>query len=192
MGALIPFTSNYSDVSTYEGYQFEFCCLRCGNGYRSAFRHSVTGFGGRLAVLGGSLLGGEIGSRVQEVGFLAQYGRSSTRGSTNDERLLEAAQDVAGQFHQCRRCAHWVCGQVCWNAATGCCADCAPAPAPMPMPMAIGPAHAQCTRCGNTGSGRFCGSCGNTMAPPRPAGCRGCGNPLQGTPFCPHCGTPAG
>jgi len=22
MGALIPFTSNYTDVSTYEGYQF--------------------------------------------------------------------------------------------------------------------------------------------------------------------------
>jgi hypothetical protein len=43
MAALIPFTSNYTDVSTYEGYQFEFCCQRCGNGYRSMFRHSVTG-----------------------------------------------------------------------------------------------------------------------------------------------------
>ena len=64
MAALIPFTSNYTDVSTYEGYQFEFHCQRCGNGYRSAFRHSVTGFGGRLAALGGGILGGEIGSRV--------------------------------------------------------------------------------------------------------------------------------
>jgi len=53
MAALIPFTSNYTDVSTYEGYQFEFHCQRCGNGYRSAFRHSVTGFGGRMAALGG-------------------------------------------------------------------------------------------------------------------------------------------
>jgi len=43
MAALIPFTSNYTDVSRYEGYQFEFHCQRCGNGYRSAFRHSVTG-----------------------------------------------------------------------------------------------------------------------------------------------------
>src|SRR5689334_1995152 len=98
MAALIPFTSNYTDVSTYEGYQFEFHCQRCGNGYRSAFRHSVTGFGGRLAALGGGILGGEIGSRVQEVGLLAQWDRSSTRGSTNDKRLLEASDDVAGHF----------------------------------------------------------------------------------------------
>ncbi len=81
MAALIPFTSNYTDVSTYEGYQFEFCCQRCGNGYRSTFRHSVTGFGGRIAALGGSLLGGEIGSKVEEVGLLAQWDRNGTRGT---------------------------------------------------------------------------------------------------------------
>src|SRR6476620_8651047 len=121
MAALIPFTSNYTDVSTYEGYQFEFHCQRCGNGYRSAFRHSVTGFGGRLAALGGGILGGEIGSRVQEVGLLAQWDRSSTRGSTNDKRLLEASEDVAGHFVQCRGCAEWVCRDVCWDGQAGCC-----------------------------------------------------------------------
>ena len=130
MAALIPFTSNYTDVSTYEGYQFEFHCQRCGNGYRSAFRHSVTGFGGRLAALGGGILGGEIGSRVQEVGLLAQWDRSSTRGSTNDKRLLEASEDVAGHFVQCRGCAEWVCRDVCWDARAGCCTRCVPPPAP--------------------------------------------------------------
>jgi hypothetical protein len=132
MAALIPFTSNYTDVSTYEGYQFEFHCQRCGNGYRSAFRHSVTGFGGRLAALGGGILGGEIGSRVQEVGLLAQWDRSSTRGSTNDKRLLEASEDVAGHFVQCRGCAEWVCRDVCWDGRAGCCSRCVPAPAPTP------------------------------------------------------------
>src|SRR6476661_7456824 len=97
MAALIPFTSNYTDVSTYEGYQFEFHCQRCGNGYRSAFRHSVTGFGGRPAALGGGILGGEIGSRVQEVGLLAQWDRSSpaaartTSGSSRRRRTWQGA-----------------------------------------------------------------------------------------------------
>lgn len=126
MGALIPFTSNYSDVSTYDGYQFEFRCQRCGNGYRSQFRHSVMGFGGRIAALGGGLLGGEIGSKVQEVGLLAQWDRSGTRGSTNDKRLVEASQDVAGEFAQCRGCAEWVCRGVCWDDAAGCCVRCVP------------------------------------------------------------------
>src|SRR5689334_652042 len=133
MAALIPFTSNYTDVSTYEGYQFEFHCQRCGNGYRSAFRHSVMGFGGRLAALGGGILGGEIGSRVQEVGLLAQWDRSSTRGSTNDKRLLEASDDVAGHFVQCRGCAEWVCRDVCWDGRAGCCTRCVP-PAADPSP----------------------------------------------------------
>ena len=138
MAALIPFTSNYTDVSTYEGYQFEFHCQRCGNGYRSAFRHSVTGFGGRLAALGGGILGGEIGARVQEVGLLAQWDRSSTRGSTNDKRLLEASEDVAGHFVQCRGCAEWVCRDVCWDGRAGCCTRCVPPPAPEPTP-GLGP-----------------------------------------------------
>jgi hypothetical protein len=129
MAALIPFTSNYTDVSTNEGYQFEFHCQRCGNGYRSAFRHSVTGFGGRMAALGGGILGGEIGARVQEVGLLAQWDRSSTRGSTNDKRLLEASEDVAGHFVQCRGgCAEWVCRDVCWDGRAGCCTRCVPSP----------------------------------------------------------------
>jgi hypothetical protein len=211
MGALIPFTSNYSDVSTYEGYQFEFHCQRCGNGYRSAFRHSVTGFGGRLAALGGGILGGEIGSRVQEVGLLAQWDRSSTRGSTNDKRLLEASEDVAGHFVQCRGCAEWVCRDVCWDGRAGCCGRCVPVPALDPAPglgpsgfgpgqPGYGPPRVSlrhpgrprspavcCTNCGATTAGRFCGQCGTPLAPPA---CTGCGAPAQGTPFCPQCGTP--
>jgi hypothetical protein len=205
MGALIPFTSNVTDVSTYDGYQFEFRCQRCGNGYRSAFRHSVTGFGGRLASLGGSLLGGEIGARVEEVGLLAQWDRSGTRGSTNDKRLLEASQDVAGHFAQCRGCAEWVCRDVCWDDRAGCCGQCAqqraaygppitpPMAPPMMPPVSLRhpnrpSAAAYCPSCGSATNGRFCGSCGCPVAPPA---CSGCGAPSQGTAFCTQCGTPA-
>ena len=51
MAKMVPFTDNYQDHSTREGYQFEFFCERCGNGYSSTFKHSVTGFGGRRSML---------------------------------------------------------------------------------------------------------------------------------------------
>lgn len=41
--ALIQFTRNYTDHSTNQGYQFEFHCDRCGNGYRTTFKTSTTG-----------------------------------------------------------------------------------------------------------------------------------------------------
>jgi len=37
MAGEIEFTTNYSDLSTDNGFQFEFRCERCGNGYRTEF-----------------------------------------------------------------------------------------------------------------------------------------------------------
>jgi len=37
MGA-IEFTDNYQDLSTDKGFQFKFCCERCGNGYMSTHK----------------------------------------------------------------------------------------------------------------------------------------------------------
>jgi hypothetical protein len=198
MGPLIPFTSNYADVSTYEGYQFEFHCQRCGNGYRSAFRHSVTGFGGRIAALGGGLLGGEIGAKVQEVGLLAQWDRSSTRGSTNDKRLLEASEDVAGHFVQCRGCAEWVCRDVCWDGRAACCTRCVPAQGLGSAQAGIGatpPAYGRQPGYGPT-SGYGAGPTGG-YGPPQPGygpprvSLRHPGRPSAPAACCPSCGATA-
>ena len=43
MTEFIEFTNNYQDLSTDRGFQWEFRCERCGNGYRSKFRASATG-----------------------------------------------------------------------------------------------------------------------------------------------------
>lgn len=43
MGREIQFTSNYSDLSTNQGFQFEFTCDRCGTGYRTEFKTWKTG-----------------------------------------------------------------------------------------------------------------------------------------------------
>jgi hypothetical protein len=196
MGETIPFTSNYSDVSTYDGYQFEFYCRRCGNGHRSSFRPAVTSMGGKIAEIGGTLLGGEWGSKLQQVGMFAQYGRSGTRGVTNDQRLEEAAEDVADQFHQCRGCAEWMCVQVCWNEPAGLCHQCAAARQQADPSGARGfvmggaAGGVGCPSCGAVGSGKFCGDCGTALI--RSVSCRSCGAETHGARFCGECGTPTG
>ena len=122
----VAFTSNYVDQSTREGYQFEFSCMRCGNGYASAFQHSVTGFGGRLLQMGGDLIGGTVGGKASEFGFDAQWMRDGVRGSTRDKALAKAAAEVQRRFAQCHRCGQWVCQDICWNAEHGLCTSCAP------------------------------------------------------------------
>ena len=81
MAGMIFFTDNYQDRSTREGYQFEFYCRRCGNGYSSSFQHSVTGFGGRLLRLGGDLVGGTVGEKAQEIGWDAEWPSGCVPGS---------------------------------------------------------------------------------------------------------------
>ena len=41
--ALIQFTKNHNDHSTDKGYQFEFFCDRCGNGFMTGFKPSDDG-----------------------------------------------------------------------------------------------------------------------------------------------------
>src|SRR5262245_9938576 len=94
MSEMVFFTNNYTDQSTREGYQCEFDCLRCGNGYASTFKHSVTGFGGRLLRMGGDLLGGQVGEKAAQVGWDAEWMRDGNRGTTRDKHLQEAAQEM--------------------------------------------------------------------------------------------------
>ena len=174
MTGMIFFTDNYQDRSTNDGYQFEFYCRRCGNGYSSSFQHSVTGFGGRLLRLGGDLVGGTVGERAQQVGWDAEWMRAGVRGSTRDKALARAVEEMKPFFHQCHRCGQWVCEQVCWNGdqATGLCPACGQ----------------------ESGGGKFCQGCGHALAaaPSAQKFCSNCGTALTGARFCGECGTPAG
>src|SRR5712691_11818252 len=82
MAGMVFFTDNYQDHSTREGYQFEFYCQRCGNGYSSSFQKSLTGFGGQMLRMGGDLLGGTIGGKASELGWDAQWLTDGTRRCT--------------------------------------------------------------------------------------------------------------
>jgi hypothetical protein len=218
VGEAVPFTNNYHDISTREGYQYEFYCMRCGNGYKSNFRHSLTGFGGRLARIGGDLLGGELGNKMARVGYDAEWLKDSTAGSTNDKRLREAVEDVIPHFEQCHRCGQWVCDEICWNPDRGLCVSCAPK---LDQEIAARQAAAQldqidakvrevdwttdlnlreqgtalCPSCGQeSGGGKFCVHCGGGLAAAPDSMkkfCSNCGSQLGGGKFCAECGTPS-
>ena len=164
MAGMIFFTDNYQDRSTNDGYQFEFYCRRCGNGYTSSFQHSATGFGGRMLRLGGDLVGGSIGEKAAQLGWDAEWMRDGARGSTRDTALAKAVDEMQPYFHQCHRCGQWVCEQVC-------------------------PSCGQ-----ESGGGKFCQGCGHPLAAAQTAKkfCVNCGTPLTGAKFCGECGTPAG
>ena len=58
MPGFTPFTSNYSDLSDENGYQFEFRCDICGSGYRSYLAQRILINAGRENVY--NVLGGRI------------------------------------------------------------------------------------------------------------------------------------
>ncbi len=122
MGERIEFTRNYSDLSTNKGFQFEFYCDRCGSGFRTRFKPSVSGTLSEVLDSAGSLFGG-IFSSAANVG---ERVRSATWEKAHDEAFLEAMRELKPDFIQCPRCSSWVCRKSCWNVKKGLCKQCAP------------------------------------------------------------------
>ena len=59
---MIQFVANYDDHSNDRGFQFQFHCDRCGNGFMSEFHTSIAGIAGTALRTAGSLIGGWLGS----------------------------------------------------------------------------------------------------------------------------------
>lgn len=121
--ALIKFTQNYRDHSNDTGYQFEFFCDHCGNGYRTSFIPSKLGMAGGFLRAAGSIFGG---SALWEAGQASGYVKDSLRGKANDEAFQRAVAEATPHFKQCARCGKWVCPENCWNHQKNMCAGCAP------------------------------------------------------------------
>ncbi len=216
MGA-IAFTKNYTDHSNDTGYQFEFHCDKCGSGYRSTFHASALGVGSKIAKGLGSLFGG---GNLWAAGQASEYMKDGLRGPAWDSAFKAAIEEIKPKFHQCQRCARWVCPEVCWNESRAMCLECAP---DLAMEAASAQAHiaaeqiannmrqvdqtggldpkaqmvAACPSChARVAAGaKFCASCGKPVtaaAAPQKAFCTGCGSQLPpGGRFCASCGTPA-
>jgi hypothetical protein len=124
MSEIVPFTDNFSDLSNLEGYQFEFHCERCGNGYRSPYVKNIKEQGKGFLRAANSLLGGKL-NQISGAAETLSYDRG-TNSKQKDKALADAVQAVKDQFKQCRGCGNWVCVAVCWNAEVGQCSMCSP------------------------------------------------------------------
>jgi hypothetical protein len=207
---LVPFTNNFRDLSNLEGYQFEFHCERCGNGFRSAFRRDKVEMGrGVLRAVGG-LLGGKL----NELAYATDRWRydQATNSPGKDRALAAAVEEVTDKFKQCRGCGDWMCVVQCWNDDIGQCLRCSPSVA---EEVSRAQAAAQrdqiwqaaqqrdwtehvnvdtravlnCPSCGiKAAGGKFCSSCGSSLSVA--VKCGGCGfaGNAPGAMFCAECG----
>jgi hypothetical protein len=206
---VIPFTNNYSDLSSNRGFQFKFFCQKCGNGYLSTFKANSLGNAAAAAGAVSSLIGGIFGRAAQS----AQQLQSMVAGPQHDAALRAAVDEIRPLFKQCTRCGQWVCGPVCWNEKAGLCETCAPdldeeiaaAQATAARQQVIEKARevdfvgprdlsrvtaVACGQCGAKVQGaKFCPECGTPTSTKR--SCASCGASAEGSPkFCPECGKP--
>ena len=206
--APIPYTDNYTDHSTEAGYQFEFFCERCGNGYKSGFKASALGIGSKVARGLSGLLGGRFGN----AGYAGDEIKDLTESQAKDKALREAVEECRPLFNQCHRCGQWVCKEICWNTEFNLCVTDAPK-----LEQEMGAMQSQarmsqvqekvqqvdwtkdinveqkqvalCPNCGAEAevSAKFCASCGGKLS--MPVTCPKCGTESErGTKFCPECG----
>lgn len=206
----VPYTDNYTDHSTEAGYQFEFFCERCGNGYKSGFQPSAMGIGSQALRTIGGLFGGRLGGASSTADSLKDF----TESQAKDKALREAVQEVSPLFRQCHRCGQWVCKEICWNEEFNLCVNDAPKLeqelAGMQSARRLQEVQekvqaatyaedvnveriqvALCPHCGAEAShsGKFCPDCGKPLT--MPVTCEKCGTESpRGTKFCPECGDP--
>ena len=207
----IEFVRNVSDQSTNEGFQFEFYCDRCGGGFRTPFKPSVSGRVTGALNAASSLFGGVFNTAAD----LGERARSATWEQANDKAYREAVAELKDSFAQCPNCQSWVCRKGCWNEQRGLCKECGP---DMGVEMSAAQAaksreeiwaHAKmsaddkklaesnwretivatCPKCQATleNNAKFCPDCGHNLK--AAAHCTECGEKLkEGAKFCSGCG----
>lgn len=208
----LEFTKNYNDESTERGFQFEFYCDRCNNGFRTPFKAFGMGMVSGAMDTANSLLGGIFG-RVSDA---TNRVSSANYERAHDQAFLEAANSLKPEFIQCPRCSKWVCKKSCWNTKRGLCKDCAP---DLGVEMSAAQAsrsveevwahaamaeedkklgaenwretiRASCPECNAplATNAKFCPECGAKLK--GATHCSECGSKLQpGAKFCAECGT---
>ena len=113
----IKFTSNNDDLSTNEGFQFEFKCERCRIGYRTSFQPISS-----VLDTASSLFGGLF----SHASTISDRARSATWEKCYEQAFINAAAEVKDDFVQCPHCSSWVCREKCWNPSKGLCKMCSP------------------------------------------------------------------
>jgi hypothetical protein len=187
MSDRLEFTTNYNDLSTSQGFQFEFVCNRCGTGFRTRFQNNALGVASSAMDAANSLIGGFFGRAAD----MAERARSAAWQKAHDAAFVSAMEELKPDFIQCPRCSTWVCRKHCWNTDHGLCKSCAP-------DIAVEMAAAQAAKAQEkiiesaTVSDGDAAAIGDskTWKEGVHAGCPTCGAPLPPkVKFCPECGT---
>jgi hypothetical protein len=152
------------------------------------------------------LLGGLFGSAAN----VSRTVHSAAWEKAHDDAFEEAIKETRTNFHQCKRCGHWV-DEVCWNGERSLCKDCAPdleeEYSAIQTQAAINDAREKaetvdyvqaekfkktvvggCPHCGaKVTGGKFCPECGQSLLNEKH--CTECGSKIKAnTKFCPECG----
>lgn len=208
MSEAVPFTDNIRDLSNTQGYQFEFHCERCGNGYRSAFERDLRETGQNLVRGVSNLFGGSFNNISNAADRLLDRG---TNSAAKDKAMRTAVHEIANRFNQCRGCGDWVCAEICWNGQVGQCARCSPIATEeiaqlqaearrrqiadrlqntnLTQGLDVGrQAQPRCPSCGAQAlGGSFCGECGSSLRQEKTCGSCSTVNPAASR-FCCGCG----
>ncbi len=207
----IEYPSNYRDLSTDKGFQFEFHCARCRNGHRTRFNPWIASTATSILEMAGSLFGGAF----RDAANIGNRMRSAAWRNARDEAFKQAIAEVLPDFVQCPRCQSWVCRDQCWNDSQGLCKRCGPdmgvvASAvqsqkavqdirqqaqsadqdKVPADTWKDKVRATCPQCGKALPGvvKFCPECGTVIQPVKKV-CGQCGmDLLPQAKFCPDCG----
>ncbi len=204
--ALIQFVRNHKDLSTDRGFQFEFCCDRCGSGYQTRFQASASG----LVTDALDVAGGILGGLFSQAANVSQKVHSASWEKAHDDAFAAAVEEAKPHFKLCKRCSKWV-DDGCWNAERGLCLDCAPdleaEYSAAQVEAAVEDARVKarqveyvsadkfkqtvvgtCPHCGaRLTGGKFCPECGQPVV--RKRFCTECGKEVPGgVKFCPECG----
>jgi hypothetical protein len=176
-------------------------------------RFQTSTFGVAEAALGiASNLFGGIFNQAHNAEYEIQR---AVGGKAHDAALTEAVTEGKTYFHQCGRCARWVCPEVCWNVDAGLCDGCAPKfqqeMAAAHAQAKVNAARVQLNEAANKvdyAAGVDLSANAVMRAPPNApvaqpvnatpqtpgaaaAHCTGCGTGLaEGVKFCPQCGVP--
>lgn len=207
------FTKNHADHSNDKGYQFEFFCDKCGNGYRSSYVANKLGLASSFLGAAGNLFGGVLSQAANAGDQL----KDALRGKAWDDAFAAAISEIKPKFRQCTRCGKWLCPDVCWNPKAALCKACAPdlaeetaaAQADALRFQVASQMHSKaasadlvgdidvkqqkagaCPHCGaRVGGGKFCPDCGKPLSDK--SSCGKCKAEIPASAkFCPECGAP--
>ncbi len=195
---LHSFTRNHSDLSTDAGFQFEFFCDCCGNGFKSTFVESTTYNQRKRSEhlgRGAGVLGGFLGGKLHDLGWAVERGSDIIRDNLSNQSpqwrkeqeaaFDDAQEEVKPHFTKCPSCQKWVCVD-CWNEEEGLCVECAPRESSY-----VAKARSQAMK-RNIDEAAEKATVWTGKIESRTTVCPKCGHPAGSGKFCQSCGAPLG